>query len=109
VNSFSLSLVESGLTRITTSSFDTLDRFIVSDMDRVRELSIVTVSSVADHELVILDLDYVRTVEKPIIRYFGSFCHMELPVLEAELSAMYSGSQYPKNRRTKISVPSYIN
>jgi hypothetical protein len=67
-------------------------------MDRVRKLSIVTVSSIVDHELVILDLDYVRTVEKPIIRYFGSFCHMELPALEAELSAMVSESQYPKNQ-----------
>jgi hypothetical protein len=37
----------------------------VSDLDRVRELSIVPVSSIADHELVILDLDYVRVVEEP--------------------------------------------
>jgi hypothetical protein len=66
VNSFNLSLVESGPTRITA----TIDRFVVSDLDRVRELSIVPVSSIADHELVILDLNYVRTVEEPIVRFF---------------------------------------
>jgi hypothetical protein len=78
VNSFNFSLVESGPTRITATSSTTLDRF-VSDLDRVRELSFVPVSSIADHELVILDLDYVRTVEEPIERYFRDFRHINLP------------------------------
>jgi hypothetical protein len=83
---FNLSLIESGPTRITTISFTTLDRFVVSDMDLVRELLIVPVSSIADHELVILDLDYVRTVKEAIVRYFWDFCRVNLPSLEAELS-----------------------
>jgi hypothetical protein len=51
VNSFNLSFVESGPTRITATSSITLDRFVVNDL-----------------ELVILD--YIRTVEEPIVRYF---------------------------------------
>jgi hypothetical protein len=86
VGSFNLSLVESGPTRITATSSTTSDRFIVSDLVRVRELSIVPVSSIADHELVILDLDYLRTVEKPIVKYFRDFCRTNLPALKAELS-----------------------
>jgi hypothetical protein len=39
-----------------------------------------------DHELVILDLDYVRTVEEPIVKYFRDFRRINLPALEAELS-----------------------
>jgi hypothetical protein len=70
VNFFNLSLVESGPIRIIANSSITLDRFVVSDLDRVRELSIVSIFSIADHELVILDLDYVRTFEEPIVRYF---------------------------------------
>jgi hypothetical protein len=76
VGSFNLSLVESGPTRITATSSTTLDSFIVSDLVRVRELSIVPVSSIADHELVILDLDYLRTVEEPIVKYFRDFCRL---------------------------------
>jgi hypothetical protein len=36
--------------------------------------------------VVILDLDYVRTVEEPIVRYFIDFRRINLPALEAELS-----------------------
>jgi hypothetical protein len=85
-NSFNLSLVKSGPTRITATSSTTLDRFVLSDLDRVRELSIFPVSPIAEHELVIFDLDYVRTVEKPIVRFFRDFLRINLPILEVELS-----------------------
>jgi hypothetical protein len=55
----------------------------VSDLDWVHEPFIVLVSSNADHELVILDFDHVRTVEKPIVRYFRDFRRINLPALEA--------------------------
>jgi hypothetical protein len=58
VSSFNLSLDKSGPIRNTATSSTTLDHFIVSDLDRMRELPIVLVSSIADHELVILHLDY---------------------------------------------------
>jgi hypothetical protein len=58
----------------------------VSDLDSLQDMSIVPVSSIADHELVILDLDYVRTVEEPIVRYFRDFRRINLPALQADLS-----------------------
>jgi hypothetical protein len=60
---YNLSLVNSGPTRITTSTSSTLDRFIVSDITRVRSLSVIPVSSVADHELVMLSLGYTKPTE----------------------------------------------
>jgi hypothetical protein len=48
----------------------------------MQELSIVPFSCIADHELVISDLDYVKTVEEPILRYLRDF----QPALEVKLS-----------------------
>jgi hypothetical protein len=84
VYSFNLSLVKSGPSRITATSSTTLDRFVVSDLDRVQEvqeLFIVPVSSIADHELVILDSNHIRTVEEPIVRYIRDFRRINLLLL----------------------------
>jgi hypothetical protein len=68
-----LSLVDSGPTRITTSTSTTLDRFIVSDI------------TVANHELVMLSLGYTKPSEEPVVKYVRNYRRIGLPALEAEL------------------------
>jgi endonuclease/exonuclease/phosphatase (EEP) superfamily protein YafD len=94
IRAFGLTTVDFSPTRITETTSTTLDRFIVKDMDKVRALAVHSVSSIADHELVILDMAYTQPLEEPVVRYFRDWQRVNVPALLNEIQNQDWSSVY---------------
>jgi Endonuclease-reverse transcriptase len=86
-SAYGLCIVDSPPTRITENTATILDRFIIKDPGKVTSLGVHPVSSIADHELVVIDLAYSRPVEEPVVKYFRDFNRLNVTALEQEFRA----------------------
>jgi retron-type reverse transcriptase len=94
LSSYNVSLVESPPTRLTEASATTLDRFAISDLNKVRALTVYPVSSIADHELVVLDMKYEKPLEVPVVRYHRDLNRINVSSLLSDVQSHDWSSVY---------------